>query len=193
MDDSLFMLKEAGIERDRVLPYFDDCINGCEKGSDPLLLDFGCGKNKKEDFSGVDVFLHHNICWVKNIDKGDHLPFVKGSISGIRAIHSVEHVKDWVTLWNEFYRVCKPDALLYIVVPHPSSAWYLGDPSHQTAYTEDTFRKYLSGEYIEQYSDYGLRCKFKVEALQISGESLGKLAIHCILRAVKEEDHGTSS
>lgn len=183
--DPLDLLPKA-IEENRVIPIFDCMVNRAGKVGAPILLDFGCGKNRKFGFQGVDVFAHENICWVRNIDEGEHLPFLTGSVSGIRAIHSVEHVKNWTRLWNEFYRCCQPDALLYIVVPHAATPYHLQDPSHQTAYTEDTF-KYLDGEYVAQYSDYGLKCKFKVEALQIAGPSIGKLSIHCILRTVKDE------
>lgn len=185
MNMDLEALKSFNLEEDRVILAFDDCI--AERIVGDFLLDFGCGKNRKEGFCGIDIFEHNGINYVHDIDQDCSFPIAGNSVSGIRAIHSVEHVNDWVTLWNEFYRICVPNALLYIVVPHPTTMYYLGDPSHKTPYTEDTFRKYLSGEYIEQYSDYGLRCKFKVEALQIAGASIDKLSIHCILRTVKDE------
>lgn len=173
------------VERDRVIKAFDDLIN---PSNDDIYLDFGCGKNRKEDFLGADIFQHENIDLIHNIDQNGDFPIGDNTVHGIRAIHSVEHVGDWVRLWNEFYRICCHNALLYIVVPHPSCSYYFQDPSHQTFYTEVTFEKYLSGKYIEIYSDYGLRCKFKAEIVQVVGPSIDKLSIHCILRTIKEEE-----
>ena len=63
-------------------------------------------------------------------------PFEDGQFAEIHAYDVLEHVGaqgDWrffFAQWTEFYRILEPGGLFFGIVPHPSSVWAFGDPSH---------------------------------------------------------------
>lgn len=117
-----------------------------------MILDIGCGLNKREGAVGVDIALLPTVDVVHDINKT--LPFEDNSIEGIYIFHTLEHVDDFIHVMEELYRVCKSGAWIEIRVPHcsaPAVAW--GDPTHKRAFSLATFAPFYEDSNLKHYSN----------------------------------------
>ena len=96
-----------------------------------LKLDFGCGKNKRPGFLGIDIHPFEGIDHV--VDLRGQWPWKDASVEEANASHFIEHLDAWgrVHFFNELYRVLIPGGKCAIVVPHWASNRAYGDPTHQ--------------------------------------------------------------
>ena len=78
-----------------------------------LLLDIGCGTNKKQGYIGIDRIKLSGVDVVCDIEEG--LPFKDNTVDGIRVIQVLEHVRDLIFVLEEFWRVCKEGAEIGIL------------------------------------------------------------------------------
>jgi len=102
-----------------------------------MRLDIACGKNKKPDFIGVDVWDGADIvCDLEQFP----WPFNDNSVDEIFCSHYIEHVPDLVSFANELYRIMKPGAKATIIAPYYSSIRAWQDPTHVRAISENTFQ-----------------------------------------------------
>src|SRR5882724_775101 len=100
--------------------------------SEPLKLDFGCGKNKRPNFWGVDIQKFEGVDQVLDVRKAPW-PWADGSVDEAFSSHFLEHL-DWpdrVTFFNELYRVLKVGGTAQIITPDPSNDCFYGDPTHK--------------------------------------------------------------
>ncbi len=69
-------------------------------------------------------------------------PWHDDSVAEVRMIHVLEHLGAsppvFLGIIQELYRVCRPDANIHIVVPHPRHDVFISDPTHVRAITPDT-------------------------------------------------------
>lgn len=94
-------------------------------------LNLGCGTNKKEGFVNVDKFGNPD----QKVDLEEFpWPWKTASISVIEMSHTLEHLGATVNLyfkiWQELYRVLKPEGLVKITVPHFRHDFFANDPTH---------------------------------------------------------------
>lgn len=129
----------------------------------PLKLDLGCGKNKREGFTGVDALKFPGVDVVCNLGSG-RWPWKDSSVDEVNCSHMIEHL-DWperVHFFNELYRVMKPGAKAAIVLPHWASSRYYGDPTHKSPFSEFAWF-YLKRDWREQNAPHvGYTCNFEV-------------------------------
>lgn len=124
----------------------------------PLRLDLGCGKAKKEGFYGVDVRPFDGVDCVFDLGGKDAWPFPSESVDEVHCSHMVEHLT-WpqrVRFFNELCRVMKKGAKALVVIPHWCSSRYYGDPTHQSPMSEWAFL-YLNAAWREKeapHTDY---------------------------------------
>lgn len=113
----------------------------------PLRLDFGCGKNKKEGFIGVDQYAIPGVDIVADLSQ--KWPWPDNSVEEANASHFIEHLTNFGGKWervhffNELHRVLKPGAKCSLAFPHWNSNRYYGDPTHCEPFSEMGFY-YLS-------------------------------------------------
>ncbi len=103
-----------------------------------VRLDIGCGRSKFKGTLGVDLVALPGVDVVADLTRG--LPFKDSSISEIYTSHTLEHVDNLTAVMEELWRVCKPNALVHIWVPHascPFVTWI--DPTHRRGMTIETF------------------------------------------------------
>lgn len=115
-----------------------------------LRLDFGCGKQIREGFEGVDQY-DFGQKYVFNIGK-EKWPFEDSSVDEAHSAHFLEHLTNLNDQWervhffNELFRVLKPGGKASIIVPHWCSNRYYGDPTHKEPIGEMAMY-YLSKEW----------------------------------------------
>lgn len=120
-----------------------------------LRLDLGCGKAKREGFTGVDVrpFPGVDIQWDLAQPDG-RVPFAGQSqtyrpwpwkdstVDEVHCSHTVEHLQfnpehpERIHFVNELHRVLKPGAKATIIVPHWASCRMYGDYTHREPVSE---------------------------------------------------------
>ena len=135
----------------------------------PTKLDIGCGKNKREGFTGVDQYEMDNVDIVCDLRKP--WPFEDDSIEEIYCSHFIEHLesKDRVHFYNELYRVMKKDAKATVIVPHWCSNRAYGDPTHAWPpvsemsfyYLSQVWRKTQAPHTDSFYNKDGFKCDFE--------------------------------
>lgn len=110
-----------------------------------MELLIGCGSNRvkklhkqdRPDWAGL-VTLDYEPRHKPDVvhDLHDPLPFGEDSADEIHAYEVLEHVgqqgdyKQFFAQFSDFWRVLKPDGILFATVPLPTSVWAWGDPSH---------------------------------------------------------------
>lgn len=103
-----------------------------------MRLNLGCGGKKLEGYVNVDAQSAAKPDVVLDIGR-DTFPWDDNSIEGVQAWHIFEHLPPapFFHCLKEIWRVCKPDALLGIIVPHPRHDVFVNDPTHVHAITPD--------------------------------------------------------
>jgi SAM-dependent methyltransferase len=110
-----------------------------------LALDMGSAHNKPDGYLGVDQYEEEGVDIV--CDVGSGLPLDDNSVGVIRAVDFVEHVKDGVSLFNEFYRVLAPGGYLITRTPSTDGRGAFQDPTHVAFYNENSFWYYTDPFY----------------------------------------------
>lgn len=135
----------------------------------PLKLDIGCGKNKKEGFYGIDIYDFDGVDMVADLreptwsfsripdelgprlnqvvisDDRLRITLPDNSVDEVHCAHFLEHLTNlgerWerVNFFNELYRVMKPGAKALVIFPHWNSNRYYGDPTHKEPFSEMGF------------------------------------------------------
>lgn len=111
--------------------------------SDPALvkLNLGCGANRLPGYVNVDCFGDVDVNW--NLEQFPW-PWADNSVDEILMKHVLEHLGErtetFFSIVKELYRVCKPDAKINIIVPHPRHDDFLHDPTHVRVITHGTMR-----------------------------------------------------
>lgn len=100
-----------------------------------MKLNIGGGDKRYEGFLNIDYDSHCNPDFLFNIEK-DPWPFEDNSVDAIIAHHILEHLGEgYFHVMKEMYRVCKPNTLIDIVVPHHRHNHFHDDPTHRRPIT----------------------------------------------------------
>lgn len=119
----------------------------------PLKLNLGCGQNHLAGYVNVDRFgspdVRHDL-------EQFPWPWETGSVDEVMFNHVLEHLGATTALYlgiiKELYRVCRADATVVVVVPHPRHEHYLNDPTHVRPITPEglqLFSKALNRQWAE--------------------------------------------
>lgn len=96
-----------------------------------MKLNLGSGTNKRDGYVNVDRA--HGPDVVHDLELFPW-PWPDSSVDEIQASHVLEHLgreaSVFIGVMKEMYRVCKPGAKVFIVVPHPRHDDFLNDPTH---------------------------------------------------------------
>ncbi len=103
-----------------------------------MRLNLGCGFNKREGFVNVDI---GDYCAPDVIHDLEEVPWPwdDSVVDEIYMSHVLEHLgattAGYFAVLQEMYRVCRHDARITIVVPHPRHDDFLHDATHVRAVT----------------------------------------------------------
>ena len=97
----------------------------------PIKLNLGCGLNHKAGYVNVDKYGQPDMC--HDLETFPW-PWVENAVSEIILNHVLEHLGEssavYLKIIQEMYRICTPDAIIQIAVPHPRSDEFINDPTH---------------------------------------------------------------
>jgi ubiquinone/menaquinone biosynthesis C-methylase UbiE len=134
-----------------------------------VRLDIGCGRSKFKGTLGVDIVPLPGVDVVADLTRG--LPFRDNSISEIYTSHTLEHVDNLPAVMEELWRVCKPNALVHIWVPHascPFVTWI--DPTHKRGMTIETFSYFNPAtNHLSYYS----KARFEIVHARLNLSTIG--------------------
>jgi ubiquinone/menaquinone biosynthesis C-methylase UbiE len=134
-----------------------------------VRLDIGCGRSKFKGTLGVDLVALPGVDVVADLTRG--LPFKDSSISEIYTSHTLEHVDNLTAVMEELWRVCKPNALVHIWVPHascPFVTWI--DPTHRRGMTIETFSYFNPAtNHLSYYS----KARFEIVHARLNLSTIG--------------------
>lgn len=118
-----------------------------------IILDLGCGKKKRPNSIGVDYSDRHNADVIHDLNIFPY-PFDSSSIDEVYMDNVLEHLDEPMRVMKEVHRICKPGAIVKVIVPYFRSVWAFIDPTHKTFYTVDSFAYYDPRHIICQRYDY---------------------------------------
>lgn len=105
-----------------------------------MKLHLGCGDKRFDGFINVDKDPNADYDVLIDLETEKWI-WEDNSIDEIIVHHLLEHLGDgYFHFLQEMYRVCKPDAIIEIVVPHPRHDVFLNDPTHKRPITLDGLR-----------------------------------------------------
>lgn len=134
-----------------------------------VRIDIGCGRSKFKGTLGVDIVPLPGVDVVADLTRG--LPFKDSSISEIYTSHTLEHVDNLPAVMEEIWRVCKPNALVHIWVPHascPFVTWI--DPTHRRGMTIETFSYFNPAtNHLSYYS----KARFEIVHARLNLSTIG--------------------
>jgi predicted SAM-dependent methyltransferase len=106
-----------------------------------MRLNLGCGGRKFPDWINVDKFPTCGPDQVVDLERFPW-PWPDNSVDEVRMYHVLEHLgaetSTYLGIIKELYRVCRDNAMIHVIVPHPRHDDFLGDPTHVRAITQES-------------------------------------------------------
>ncbi len=103
-----------------------------------MKLNLGSGFNKIEGYVNVDSAPESKPDQVVDLESLPW-PWPDSSVDEMRFDHVMEHLgkdpKTYLGIWREIWRVAKPDAKIFVTVPHWRHDNFVHDPTHVRAVT----------------------------------------------------------
>ncbi len=115
------------------------------------MLHIGCGAHKIPGAIGLDITALPGVDVVLDLEK-EKLPFADNTFDIIYAHHVLEHLHNLTDVLTELHRVCKPGAIIDILVPYYTCVGAFGDPTHVRFFTYRTLEHYANTEDKERYT-----------------------------------------
>lgn len=103
-----------------------------------IIIDVGCGPNKRHNSLGIDQIDLENVDIVCNLENGLSF-FPDNSVDEIYSNHFLEHINNFELILSEFHRILKPQGIAYIRVPHFSNPHFYSDYTHKRFFGYYTF------------------------------------------------------
>lgn len=129
----------------------------------PLRLDFGCGKNPREGFLGVDA-IDFGQKYVVDLRKP--WPWKNGTVAEAHSSHFVEHLEaqERIHFVNELHRVLVPGGKCQVITPHWASCRAYGDLTHKWPPVSEFWFYYLNKVWREANAPHNdmYTCDFDV-------------------------------
>lgn len=129
-----------------------------------MKVDLGCGKAKREGFTGVDVSADCDADIVHDLTVLPW-PFADGSVEEAYSAQFFEHLTgaQRIDFMHELYRILRPGGTATIITPYWTSGRAMQDPTHQWPPLLESSYLYFSAEWrrAQGLDHYGIRCDFE--------------------------------
>lgn len=118
-------------------------------------LNLGAGldikeSNEQEKWINVDFLEGEGIDVIHNLEEFPY-PFKDNSIDYVLMDNSLEHLQDTIRVMEELHRICKPNAIVEIIVPHYTGAGAFQSLTHKRFFGSQTFNDLRPGN-LRTYS-----------------------------------------
>jgi len=113
-----------------------------------MKLNLGCGWDKLEGYINCDISPEVKPNKIINLEEKLH--FEDNSIDEILLNHVLEHIKNFIGLIHELYRISKVGAIIKIKCPFYSSWGQFNDPTHIRFFTPFTFEYFRDNIYSHE-------------------------------------------
>ena len=105
-----------------------------------MKLNLGCGVKRVEGWVNVDKYPGLGPDVVHDLEVLPW-PWADNSVSEVLLAHVLEHLGQqtdtFLGIMRELYRICRPGAVIHVVVPHPRHDDFINDPTHVRAITPE--------------------------------------------------------
>ncbi len=129
----------------------------------PRVLNLGCGRKKLPQALNTDICAAVSPDLVLDANQRPW-PLPTGWFREVHAYDVVEHVEDVVSFFEEVHRVCAPEAIVHVTVPHYSCSNAFTDPTHRHYFGLRSF-DYVTGEHQHDHYTPVRFQKLKVELM----------------------------
>ncbi|MFH1500746.1 MAG: methyltransferase domain-containing protein [archaeon] len=104
-------------------------------------LNLGCGTDIKAGYLNVDFIKSPGVDLVRDLNKIPY-PFKENQFKVIILRNILEHLDNPFLVIKEIHRISKPNAQIFLRVPHFSSNNVWGDLQHKRGFNTETFTRY---------------------------------------------------
>ena len=98
-----------------------------------MKLNLGSGSKILSGYTNVDKYDYYKPDVVHDLEVFPY-PFKDNSIDEILLSHVLEHIGQspdiFLGIVKEFYRICRNNSIIKIIVPHPRHDDFIADPTH---------------------------------------------------------------
>ena len=132
-------------------------------GNMPIVLELGCGRNKRPGAIGIDKIDLPGVDIVADIEDG--LGFIPDNcVDEIYSFSCFEHIHNFEKLMSEIVRVLKNGGKTFVYVPHFSSPYYYSDPTHTRFFGLYSFYYFVENRYQlkRKVPDYYFDTKIRI-------------------------------
>jgi SAM-dependent methyltransferase len=126
------------------------------------ILHLGCGRKYNPDAVNVDRVRDVGPDFVVNLDESPW-PFPDNRFREVRAYDVLEHLDDLVAVMEEIHRICQPEAVVRITVPHFSCSNAFADITHRHYFSASSFNYFTGDNEFDFYSN----CRFRKQKANI--------------------------
>lgn len=131
-----------------------------------LRLDLGCGRRKREGWTGVDSNPAVAPDVLHSLERFPY-PFADSSVDELVMDNSLEHLHDQLGVMAELHRIGKPGALVTLHVPYFRAHWAFNDPTHVRFFSVEAFYHYDPGHPYHALYPYS-QARFTVESVRFN-------------------------
>ena len=98
-----------------------------------MKLNLGSGSKILDGYTNVDKYDYYKPDVVHDLEIFPY-PFEDNSVDEILLSHVLEHIGQspeiFLGIVKEFYRICRNNSMIKIIVPHPRHDDFISDPTH---------------------------------------------------------------
>lgn len=127
-----------------------------------LRLNLGSGRKRYKGFINVDKQPLPETDMIWDLEKTP-MPFETDSVSEVICEHVLEHITGFVPLMEDIHRVCRPGAVIKVMVPYFRYEGAFRDPTHVRFFSEHSFDYFCNGHSHNYYS----RARFRLRTVEL--------------------------
>jgi SAM-dependent methyltransferase len=141
-------------------------------------LNFGCGKDIKEEYINADISQHEGIDKIFDFNIFPY-PFSDNEFDEILADNILEHLDNIPFIMKELHRITKPDGKVRIIVPYYNCYGAYNDVTHKHYFSHLSFEPFYKDD---ARGNYFIQEKFALKSLKLVPTRLGKVLLFNSLR-----------
>lgn len=126
-------------------------------------LNLGCGNNIIPEHLNVDFEEFKGVDLILDLNKIPY-PFKTKQFEEILMFNILEHLDNPYNVMKEIWRISKPNAKIYLKIPHFSSDNAWGDIQHKRGFSFETFKAPNMSKYFNVLKQEAVFPRFRVLA-----------------------------